>query len=135
MRRKRRAALPKKVKKLRTRIERWRRTRLKRSAMPEELWVEAALLARTHGTYRISSDLRLNYENLKKRVDEAPEAGRDDSAGFVEVEGAQFVGAFESARTVVEFSDADGAKLVIRLSDRKDLDVVGLADAFWNRGA
>lgn len=134
MRRKRRTALPKKVKKLRTRIERWRRTRLKRSPMPNKLWDEATLLARTHGTYRISSALRINYDNLKKRVDGAPEAGRDDSAGFVEVEGAQLVGAFESARPVVEFSGANGAKLVIRLSGREDLDVVGLADAFWKRG-
>lgn len=134
MGRKRRTVLPRKVKELRTRIERWRRTRRKRSPMPEKLWSEATLLARAHGTYRISSALRLNYENLKKRVDVAPEDGRDDSAGFVEVEGAQLVGAFESAGTVVELSGADGAKLVIRLSGREELDVVGLADAFWKRG-
>ena len=134
MRRKRRTVLPKKVKELRTRIERWRRTRRKRSAMPGKLWDEATLLARAQGIYRISSALRLNYENLKKRVDGAPGGGRDGSAGFVEVDGAQLVGAYESARAVVEFSDADGAKLVIRLSGREELDVVGLAGAFWKRG-
>jgi hypothetical protein len=103
--------------------------------MPEKLWSEATLLARAHGTYRISSALRLNYENLKKRVDGAPEDVRDGSAGFIEVEGAQLVGgALESARTEVEFSDADGAKLVVRLSGREELDVVDLAEAFWKRG-
>ena len=134
MGRKRRTALPQKVKELRTRIERWRRTRRKRSAMPDKLWGEATLLARAQGIYRISSALRLNYENLKKRVEGAPGGGRDGSSGFVEVEGAQLVGAFESARTVVEFSGADGAKLVIRLSGREELDIVGIADAFWKRG-
>jgi len=130
----RRAVLPQKVKELRTRIERWRRMRRKRSAMPERLWSEATLLAREHGIHRVSSALRINYENLKKRVDVAPEDGRDDTAGFVEVEGAQLVGAFESARTVVELSGSDGAKLVVRLSGREELDIVGLAEAFWGRG-
>ena len=130
----RRAVLPKKVKELRTRIERWRRTRRKRSAMPEKLWSDATLLARAHGIHRISSALRINYENLKKRVEAAPEDGRDDSAGFVEVEGARLVGALESARTVVELSSSDGAKLVVRLSGREDLDVAALAEAFWKRG-
>jgi hypothetical protein len=130
----RRAALPQKVKELRTRIERWRRTRRKRSAMPEGLWSDATLLARAHGIHRVSSALRINYENLKKRVDVAPDDGGGDSDGFVEVEGAQLVGAFESARTVVEFSDAAGAKLVVRLSGREELDIVGLAEAFWGRG-
>ena len=58
----------------------------------------------------------------------------NSSAGFVEVEGAQLVGAFESARTVVEVSGTDGAKLVVRLSDREELDVVALTEAFWKRG-
>jgi hypothetical protein len=78
--------------------------------------------------------LRINYENLKKRVDVAPDDGGDSSAGFVEVEGAQLVGAFETARTVVELSGSDGAKLVVRLLGREDLDVVALAEAFWKRG-
>jgi len=138
----RRAALPPGVKELRTRIERWRRTRRKRSAMPEKLWSdmpeklwsEATLLARAHGIHRVSSALRINYENLKKRVDVAPDGGGDGSAGFVEVDGAQFVEAFESARTVVELSGSDGAKLVVRLSGREGLDVMALAEAFWKRG-
>ena len=134
MGRKKRTVLPQNVNRLRSRIERWRRTRHKRSPMPAELWKEAVSLAKTHGVYRIASELRLGYESLRKRVAVAPEDGRDGTSGFVEVEGAQLVGAFESARTAVEFSDSDGAKLVIRLSDREELNVVGLAEAFWKRG-
>jgi hypothetical protein len=132
--RRRRAVLPQEVKELRTRIERWRRTRKKRSAMSEELWNEAALLARAHGLYRISSALRLNYENLKKRVEVAAEDRREGNSGFVEMEGAQLVGAFDSARTVLELFGSDGVKLVVRLSGREELDVVALAEAFWKRG-
>ena len=134
MGRKKRRILPQDVNRLRSRIERWRRTRHKRSPMPAELWKEAVSLARTHGVYQIASELRLGYESLRKRVAVAAEDGRDGPCGFVEVEGAQLVGAFESARTAVELSDSDGAKLVIRLSDREELNIVGLAEAFWIRG-
>jgi len=134
MGRKKRTILPQNVNRLRNRIERWRRTRHKRSPMPAELWKEAVSLARTHGVYQIASELRLGYESLRKRVAVAPEEGRDDTCGFVEVEGAQLVGAFESARTAVEFLDSDGAKMVIRLSGHEELNVVGLAEVFWKRG-
>jgi len=134
MGRKKRTILPQNVNRLRNRIERWRRTRHKRSPMPAELWKEAVSLARTHGVYQIASELRLGYESLRKRVAVAPEDGRDGTCGFVEVEGAQLVGAFESARTTVEFLDSDGAKMVIRLSGHEELNVVGLAEVFWKRG-
>jgi len=130
----RRAALSPEAKELKNRIERWRRTRHKRSPMPARLWDEAVSLAKVHGIYRIASELRVSYESLRKRVEGAPRGRRDGSTGFVEVEGAQLVGAFESARAVVEFTDADGAKLVVRLSGGENLDVVALAEAFWNHG-
>jgi hypothetical protein len=102
--------------------------------MPAQLWDEAVSLARRQGNYRIATELGLSYDNLKKRVEAAQEKGGKGTSGFVEVGGEQLVGAFELARTAVEISGADGAKLVIRLSGREELDVVGLAEAFWRRG-
>ena len=134
MGRKKRGVLPREVKQLRTRIERWRRRRLKRSPMPAQLWDEAVSLARRQGNYRIATELGLNYDNLKKRIETAQEKGGKGTSGVVEVDGGQLFGAFELARTAVEISDAGGAKLVIRLSGREELDVVGLAEAFWRRG-
>jgi len=49
-----RPALPANVKAVANRIEKWRRTRRKRSPMPEQLWLDAAVLARSHGVYRVS---------------------------------------------------------------------------------
>ncbi len=106
--------------------------------MPEDLWDAAASLARAHGVYSIARDLRLNYETMKKRVSGAPQEGRDGaarSAGFIELNGAQLVGSLDPAGAVVELSGSDGAKLMIRLRDSEELDILGMANAFWSRGA
>jgi hypothetical protein len=59
---------PPAVKRLRSRIEHWRKTRRKRCRMPEPLWASAVRLAKKHGIYSTSRALRVNYEQLKRRV-------------------------------------------------------------------
>jgi hypothetical protein len=79
------------VKHLRTRIERWRTTRERRTAMPPNLWAEAARLAQGHGVYPVVRALRISFEGLKRRIAESEPAGsttmRRPSA-FVELTGA-----------------------------------------------
>lgn len=121
------------IEKLEDRIEHWRRTRKKRSPMPESLWEAAARAAREQGVYAVARGLGLNYENLKKRAgriskDRTGEMG--GSSGFVELAGSQLIGAPD---VVVELADGDGAKLTMRLTGCGGLDVRGLAQAFWNR--
>jgi hypothetical protein len=122
---------------VRQRIEHWRETRAKRSPMPKELWDAAVGVAREHGLWAVSRALRLNYDNLKKRVDGALSAdagaGVVESASFVELTGAQLIGCGRAA-IVLELSDADGSKLTIRVEGREALDMQALADAFWRRG-
>lgn len=135
MRRKQRPALPADVRQVSARIERWRRTRKKRTAMPEQLWQAAVSLAQVHGIYRTTQALRLSYDSLKKRVVAGPKNGRDskDYPGFVELSPASLMGFAQPTGSVVEMSDADGAKLMIRLTDGVELDLAGLAEAFWGR--
>ena len=127
------------IEKVRARVEHWRKTRHKRSPMPEDVWEAAASLARIHGVYRIARDLRLNYENLKKRVGQALRGSRDQkkrSGGFVELGAAQLLASSRpsaSQRTEVELSDGDGSRLTVRLADGEALDVLGLAETFWSR--
>ena len=134
-RRKRPGELPADVRQVRARIEHWRKTRKKHTAMPAQLWETAASLARTHGVYWTSRALRLNYDSLRRRVS-APGNGRGGEAvhpGFVDIGPAQLMGFAQPAGPVVEFSDAEGAKLMIRLTDSKELDIDVLAEAFWSR--
>lgn len=140
MSRKKRARLPAEIKKTQDRIEHWRRTRRRRSPMPEDLWTEASALARKHGVYPISRDLRLSYDSLKKRSlrparrDLKPQGSHLE--GFVELSAAQVVDTVKGAadpQRAIELADSNGARLTIRLADHDRFDVVGLVRAFWNR--
>ncbi len=126
----RRSALPGKVEEVRGRIEHWRRTRERLTAMPEELWFEATSLARAHGVYRISQALSVNYSNLRKRVERSGESMREESAsrGFVEISPQQFSGPYGTRQTMVELSRADGTRLVVQSSGPDGIDVLGLAE-------
>lgn len=136
MRREQGRSLAEEIEGIRDGVEHWRRTRLKRSPMPEDLWQDAASLARVHGVYAIARDLRLSYESLKKRAAQSPGGGRGrkrrPADDFVELSGAQIFGASASLRTV-ELSDGDGARLAVRLADGDELDVLGLVESFWSR--
>ena len=50
------------------RLERWRRKRRGRSAIPERLWAAAAAVAREHGINRTSQVLHLEFNKLKEVV-------------------------------------------------------------------
>ena len=136
-------ALLKRADAVRQGIEAWRAQRPKPPAMPEELWTAAATLAREHGVYAISQSLRVDYGGLKRRVAEAGgERVRDEDGGddFVEVSGSQILESHPTtdaatAASVVEMTHADGSRMVVRLTAQEPVDVVGLASAFWGRGA
>ena len=137
-------ALPKRVETVRQGIEAWRAQRPKLAPMPDELWSAAVGLAREHGVYAVARSLRVDYGALKRRVGQAEEgaAGREWCAGgFVQVSGSQLLETESAAErsgtadSVVELMHADGSRMVVRLGGGEPVDVVGLAGAFWRRGA
>lgn len=131
----RQAALAADMRDARARIEKWRRTREKRTAMPGELWEGATGLARVHGVHRTAQALRLSYDSLKRRVEGAgsDRAGGGDHPGFIEMSPAQLMGLGQPTGPVVELWDKDGARLVIRLSESEQVNAADLAEAFWSR--
>lgn len=121
------------VRELRDQIARWRRTRAKRSPMPAELWREAVALARDSGTYSIARAVRVDYESLARRVVEAGANERGGDAArvaFVELTGAQLLGASVPSGPVVEMTDADGVRLTIHLVGGAPLDVADVVQGF-----
>jgi hypothetical protein len=140
MRRTRPPASSSRIKKLRAGIEKWRRTRKKRSPMPEPLWDAAVELAQSEGVYPIGRALQLNYQTLKCRVAIAsqPSSRRAQTPrGFVELDSVLPIGAFSSPSSsgpVLELSDGSGATLTVRLPAEGALDVERLAEAFLRRG-
>ena len=131
----RQKALPIGVREVGGRIEQWRQTRKKQTAMPEDLWEEAVTLAREHGVYRISQALTVSYDSLRKRADRAKKDGRKEpsSGGFVEVDAVQFSVSGGLKQTVVELSRADGTRLVVQMKGPDSLDVLGLAKIVMGR--
>lgn len=148
MRRAKSDGLRPEISKLRDQIERWRKTRTKRTRMPEKLWALATALARTHGVYRISQDLGISYDSLRVRVEQsgpgvASRGGRPRirkaaakrEPKFVELAAMPTpVAAIGADSTLVEVEDAAGSKLTIRLGDTSPVDVGSVLAAFRGEG-
>ncbi len=130
---------PVRVQRVQKRIEHWRKTREKRSPMPQPLWNAAVELAQRDGVYSISRALQLNYQTLQARLAMASAGAKPPRTptapkGFVELGPPVPMAAVSRPESVVELSDEDGAKLLIRLpASGSDLDVEHLAEAFWSR--
>jgi hypothetical protein len=76
--------------------------------------------------------LRVDYQSLARRVAEAGGEHADVAkrgGGFVELRGADLLG----GTTVVEASDADGARLTIRFGAGVEVNAVAMLGAFRRR--
>jgi hypothetical protein len=139
MARKKRRRLPAGVKRLRDRVERWRRTRAKRTRMPAELWSEAMVQARREGAYLVARAARLNFDCLRRRLAEAAaseaaaelEAGAEPN-GFVELSGAQILGPARPAGGELEMVDAAGNRLTVRLAAEVVVDLAQVGTRCMN---
>jgi len=136
MSRKKRAAPHQTITALGDRIEHWRKTRSKRSPMPEELWQEATRLAQIHGVGPVSRQLGVGYATLRKRVDVAdsePPQVHAGEPGFVELSAAQLLGGSAPTGAVVELTADDGSRMTVRLDQSSGLDVSELVTTFLGR--
>jgi hypothetical protein len=117
-------------------FETWRKRRRCRTRIPEALWQAAADLCREHSICEISQALRLNYNDLKDRVqrsrDRGLAIGQGPDLGFVKLDlGTPIM----PSECLVEMEAANGSKM--RLSFRgvlRDVDPVQLSRAFWRQG-
>ena len=133
-------ALPARLKELRRRFERWRRTRKVRTRIPEPLWASAVKLAGRYGIHRTARALRVDYYALKERVEQnaviagvqqgpAATAGKMAAeAEFLELPAAAWPG---SGECTLELEDAVGAKLRVHLKGFAAPDLAALSRSFW----
>lgn len=127
--------LPPRIEAVRRRFEHWRRTRVRRSCIPDPLWVAAVKLCTTYGIHRTAQTLRLNADSLKKRVvlaDGKSSTGRDESATFVELAPSDPSCASEC---LIELEHPRGVKMRIRLTGRQSPEIVtALSKVFIGAG-
>ena len=68
------------------RFEEWRQNRKGKAAIPDELWAIAVGVARKEGVSRTSTELRVEWNHLKRRMAEASGASRRTAPpAFVEL--------------------------------------------------
>ncbi|HXI38494.1 MAG TPA: hypothetical protein VNH18_14235 [Bryobacteraceae bacterium] len=72
------------------RFEEWRRNRRGKASIPDELWAAAVEVARREGVSRTSTELRVEWNHLKRRMAVASGASPNDaSPTFVELAAAR----------------------------------------------
>jgi len=119
-------AHPTPLDRVRWRFEHWRRTRQRRSPIPDALWTVALAAAKTHGLHRTARTLRLNYTDLKRRLGAASRTPAP--ATFVELFPEPRVG---GAACTLELETARGTKLRIQLQGVAPPDLVALSRTLW----
>ena len=148
------APLPIEFDEVRTRIQAWRTSKNPGSAMPAELWKEAASWAAGYGIHRVCKALGLSQTRMNQFLEprrpmelrqmptpvrptfvklsidpgarmRAPGAGGDCVTGC---------GTPQSG-PVVEVTNPDGGRLVMRLMPGCPVDAIGLLQSFLGRRA
>src|SRR6266851_2254179 len=117
----RNAPVPDQLQQLSRQLEEWRNAHAPRSRLPEELLAGAVELARQHGVFRTAHTLRLDYTNLKKRVQTAPGLRATAPAAFVELVAPSPV----TGECTVEVESARG-KLRVAIKGMTSPDVLSL---------
>jgi len=121
------------VAQVRDQFENWRKTRQKRTAIPEALWEAAVSLSRDYPILQISKALRLNYTTLKNRVQAAHSGSQPRSKcgpAFVELD---FGRSTFPSECIVEMEDTTGSKMKMHLKGVAVVDLLELGRAFWSK--
>ena len=119
--------IPAALSRVQRKFEQWRQRHRPRAPIPQELWREAAELARAYGVHRTAKALRLHYYSLQKRVAAATRSGQRVPE-FVEILPGGMPG--PRAECLIEVEDGSGGKMRIRLPGGDLPDVVALTRVF-----
>ncbi len=114
------------------RFAQWRQGRKPGERISNALWVAAVAQVERHGVERIAQTLRLDSEQLKKRVARSVGSTRQTRAApqFVELFAQPAVNAEPGFQCIVEMQNARGGKMRVELGNTAGLDA--LVSAFWS---
>jgi len=139
-----------KLEEVRRQFEDWRRTRERRTRIPEPLWRAATETAAVVGVYQTAKTLGINSGSLKKRVKEvavdgarnggrrprASAAAETATATAWEPPGATFLELpppvwAAGSECTLELEEAGGAKMRVHLKGPSVPDLAALSRSFW----
>ena len=120
---------------VRGRFETWRSRKKAGSPIPKSLWEAAVSQCQEHSILEVSRSLRLNYNDLKSRVQEHKKKALPSTLGRMEFVELGIEGLSKPPECIVEMEAANGAKLRLHyLGHQKDIDPVELVKVFWRQG-
>jgi hypothetical protein len=121
---------------VRGRFETWRSRKKAGSCIPKALWEAAVSQCQNHSILEVSRSLRLNYNDLKSRVQELKKKAVPSTVGSMEFVELGIEGLPKPPECIVEMEAANGAKLRLHyLGHQKGIDLVELAKVFWRQGS
>jgi hypothetical protein len=120
---------------VRDRFETWRSGKKAGSPIPRALWEAAVSQCHDHSILEVSRSLRLNYNDLKTRVQEPEEKSLPSTGGCVDFVEIDLEALSKPPECIVEMEAANGAKLRMHfLGQQKEIDPVDLSRVFLRQG-
>jgi hypothetical protein len=114
-------------------FEYWRQTRKKRCPIPKRLWRAAESLYPEYSLHNISKALRLNYTDLKTRIDQKQTASISSAINPAEFIELKINPAIHPPECLVEMEDPFGAKMRMHFKGGAGLDLLELGRIFLSR--
>lgn len=107
----------------------WRSARTGRERIPEELWQAAAELSESHSLCKIATELRLDYNRLRRRIHErSPES---EASRFIEVHVDRLLPA---SQCTLHVRSPAGFELTVHASTATELQLPHLIERFMSQG-
>jgi hypothetical protein len=115
------------IDRLKRRFDKWRKFRKPRTRIPDRLWKAAIQTAQQCGLNRTAKALRLNYYDLKKRIDVHFNA-QSIAPAFIELSPAA---AGSTSDCIIECENKNGSKIRIQIKGMNAPDLNAISAAFW----
>ena len=120
------------IEKVRKQFEQWRKTREEREMIPDRLWEKAVSLYPQYPASQISKALRLNYHNLKQRIDnQSTDPCLPAQPFFIDVGVSEKIS--PSCECIVEIAHSNGARIRMQLTGPNGINLIKQARWFWSR--
>ncbi len=105
----------------------WRKQKKHRSSpIPTELWKAAISLTKECSIFTIATCLRLDFNELKKRIANKPAEEESTPLNFIELN------AIPATEVTVDIERPDGVTMRVSIKDKGGLDIIELGRAFWS---
>jgi len=114
-----------------TKFENWRKTRVKRGKIPDDLWLQAIELTKTIKTTTIAYALRLNHSDFKAKTKSlsvkallSPTKSSEKPVTFLQVNQEPAQNVIVSEGTLIELKRSDGTNMSFKASSLQVRDVI-----------